>query len=78
MIRYKVEVSIRHERRPVVYLNIHIPLACINNTVSGGGWGGAELNGILYICNESEARNVYAILIVTFKLRDYLGEYVYA
>jgi len=54
-------------------------LACINNTVSGGGWGGgAELNGILYICNESEARNVYAILIVTFKLRDYLGEYVYA
>jgi hypothetical protein len=42
--------------------------------VEGRG-GGAELNGISYTCNESEARNVYAILVVTFKLRDYLGEY---
>jgi hypothetical protein len=50
-------------------------LDCINNTVSGGG-GGAELNGISCICNETEVRNEYAVLVVTFKLHDYLGEYV--
>lgn len=36
---------------------------------------GAELNRISFICNESEVRKVYAVLVVTLKLRDYLGEY---
>jgi len=37
--------------------------------------GGAELNRISDICNENEVRNEYAVLVVTFKLRDYLREY---
>jgi len=36
-----------------------------------GGGEGAELSRI----SENEVRNEYAILVVTFKLRDYLGEY---
>ena len=59
MIRYKVEVSIRHERRPVVYLNIHIPLACINNTVSGGGWGGERSLMEFYIYVMRARREMY-------------------
>ena len=43
-------------------------LDCINNTVYG--WGGG-----LGRISENEVRNEYAILVVTLKLRHYLGEY---
>jgi hypothetical protein len=49
-------------------------LACINDKLFVVGWG-AELNRISFICNESEVRKVYAVLVVTLKLRDYLGVY---